>query len=89
MRLEPNVWRGNLRDKTQKLPTIKESESVETCHSIIQDRLRGNIEAYTSKIVGPGPSRGIHDDNASSVHRMPMASTQVLPEMFLPDVNLV
>ena len=73
-----------LRDKTQKLLTIKESESVKTSCSIIQEQLRGNIDAYTSKIVGPGPSRGIHDKNASSVHRMPMAPTQVLPEMLPP-----
>ena len=70
-----------LRDKTQKLPTIKESESVETSRTIIQEQLRGNVVAYTSKIVGPGPSRSIH---ASSIHRMLTAPTQVLPDMLPP-----
>ena len=34
--------------------------------------------------MGSLPSRGIHDENASSVRQMPMAPTQVLPEMLPP-----
>jgi len=38
--------------------------------------------------VGPVPTIGIQDENASGVHRIPTAPTQVLPEM-LPSVPTV
>jgi len=45
-----------LREKMHRLPAIRESEP-ETSRSIIQDRLRGTLNTYTSKIVGSVPSR--------------------------------
>jgi len=71
------------RDKTQKLRTIKESDSGLTSRSVIQERLRGNVEAYTSKVLGSVVSQGIHKESVPSAH-MPTAQTQVLPKMLPP-----
>jgi len=62
--------------RENKLPTIREFESgdKETFRTI-QERLRGTLETYASKIARPVHGRGIHDENASSVHQMPTAST--------------
>jgi len=54
-----------------------------TSRSVIQERLRGNVETYTSKVLGSVVSRGTYAENVSSV-QLPIAQTQLLPQMLPP-----
>jgi len=74
-----------LKEKMQRLPTIRESGDKGTPRSIVQEKLQDTFEAYTSKIVGSSQtSRGTHDENTSSVHYIPTVPTRGLPEVLPP-----
>jgi len=76
-----------LREKAPKLPTIKESDSGVTARSVIQERLRDNVEAYTSKVLGSVASRGTYAENIPSV-QLPIAQTQVISRCYLLFLHL-
>ena len=55
--------------KEKRVPTIKEYESGDKeIARTIQDRLRGTLETYTSKIARPVQRRGVFDETASGTH---------------------
>ena len=71
--------------KEKKFPTIKESESGDKeIARTVQQRLRGTLETYTSKIARPVHGRGIFDKPAPGIHGPPRVLNPVLPEMLPP-----